>query len=191
MNKALFLDRDGVINVNHGYVHLTTDFEFIDGIFDLVQRANEQGYKVIVVTNQSGIGRGMYTEADFERLSTWMVSQFAEKSAVIDDVLFCPHHPQAKLEQYRQVCECRKPKPGMLTTAAARHDISLLSSIMVGDKLSDMEAAITAGLGQGVWFDIECEGANKKSDLALTATSLLSGKTSIAVTHSLSTILAR
>ena len=191
MNKALFLDRDGVINVNHGYVHLTTDFEFIDGIFDLVQRANKQGYKVIVVTNQSGIGRGMYTEADFERLSTWMVSQFAKKRAVIDDVLFCPHHPQAKLEQYRQVCECRKPKPGMLTTAAARHDISLLSSIMVGDKLSDMEAAITAGLGQAVWFDIECEDANKKSDLALTATSLLSGKTSIAVTHSLSTILAR
>jgi len=191
MNKALFLDRDGVINVNHGYVHLTTDFEFIDGIFDLVQRANEQGYKVIVVTNQSGIGRGMYTEADFERLSAWMVSQFAEKSAVIDDVLFCPHHPQAKLELYRQVCECRKPMPGMLTTAAARHDISLLSSIMVGDKLSDMEAAITAGLGQAVWFDIECEDANKKSDLALNATSLLSGKTSIAVTHSLSTILAR
>jgi D-glycero-D-manno-heptose 1,7-bisphosphate phosphatase len=191
MNKALFLDRDGVINVNHGYVHLTTDFEFIDGIFDLVQRANEQGYKVIVVTNQSGIGRGMYTEADFERLSAWMVSQFAKKSAVIDDVLFCPHHPQAKLEQYRQVCECRKPKPGMLTTAAARHDISLLSSIMVGDKLSDMEAAITAGIGHAVWFDIECEDANKKSALALTATSLLSGKTSIAVTHSLSTILLR
>lgn len=191
MNKALFLDRDGVINVNHGYVHLTTDFEFIDGIFDLVQRANEQGYKVIVVTNQSGIGRGMYTEPDFERLSAWMVSQFAEKSAVIDDVLFCPHHPQAKLEQYRQVCECRKPKSGMLTTAAARHDISLPSSIMVGDKLSDMEAAITAGLGHAVWFDIECEDANKKSDLALTAKSRLLGKTSIAVTHSLSTILAR
>lgn len=190
MNKALFLDRDGVINVNHGYVHLTTDFEFIDGIFDLVQRANKQGYKVIVVTNQSGIGRGMYTEADFKRLSAWMVSQFAKKRAVIDDVLFCPHHPQAKLDQYRQVCECRKPKPGMLTTAAARHDISLLNSIMVGDKLSDMEAAITAGLGDAVWFDLECKDANKKSALALSATSLSSEKTSIAVTHSLSTILA-
>ncbi len=190
MNKALFLDRDGVINVNHGYVHLASDFEFIHGIFELVQRANEQGYKVIVVTNQSGIGRGMYTETDFELLSAWMVSQFANKNAVIDDVLFCPHHPQAKLEQYRQVCECRKPMPGMLTTAAAKHDINLASSMMVGDKLSDIEAAINAGLGDVVWFDIECSDATKKSGLEMTARSLLSGKTSISVTHSLATILA-
>jgi len=189
MNKALFLDRDGVINVNHGYVHQTSDFEFIDGIFSLVKRANEQGYKVIVVTNQSGIGRGMYTEADFGRLTAWMISMFAKNSAIIDDVFFCPHHPQAALPQYREICDCRKPNSGMLSAAATEHDISLANSIMVGDKLSDMEAAIKAGLGDAVWFDIECSDASKKSALELTASSLLSGKTSVVVTHSLATIL--
>ncbi len=191
MNKALFLDRDGVININYGYVHQTSNFEFIDGIFDLVQRANEQGYKVIVVTNQSGIGRGMYTEADFTLLSTWMVSIFAKNSAVIDDVLFCPHHPRAKLQEYKELCECRKPKPGMLITAATRHDVSLAQSIMVGDKRSDMEAAIEAGIGSAVWFDTECLDTNKKRALALTAASLSTNKTSIAVTHSLSTVIPR
>lgn len=191
MNKALFLDRDGVININHGYVHQTTDFEFIDGIFSLVQRANEQGYKVIVVTNQSGIGRGMYTEADFERLTAWMLSMFAKNSAIIDDVLFCPHHPQAKLPQYREICDCRKPNSGMLTSAATKYDVSVANSIMVGDKLSDMEAAIKAGIGDAVWFDIECKDASKKSALEQTAASLLSAKTSITVTHSLETILTR
>ena len=191
MNKALFLDRDGVININHGYVYQTSDFEFIDGIFDLVQRANAQDYKVIVVTNQSGIGRGMYTKDDFELLSSWMVSIFAKNNAVIDDILFCPHHPEAKLLEYRQVCECRKPSPGMLTTAASKYDISLLSSIMVGDKRSDMEAAISAGIGNAVWFDAGAANANEQGAVELNEISLSSGKTSITVTHSLATILPR
>jgi D-glycero-D-manno-heptose 1,7-bisphosphate phosphatase len=189
MNKALFLDRDGVINVNHGYVFQASDFDFIDGIFDLVKRANEQGYKVIVITNQSGIARGFYTESDFAELSEWMVIKFAQHGAIINDVLFCPHHPQAKVKQYKKVCECRKPNAGMLNTAAAQHNISLTNSIMVGDKLSDVEAAIKAGLQEVVWFTpgfiepIKVRAAESKIK------SKYCKQTSITLTHSLCTII--
>jgi D-glycero-D-manno-heptose 1,7-bisphosphate phosphatase len=189
MNKALFLDRDGVINVDHGYVYKAIDFDFIDGIFDLVKRANEQGYKVIVVTNQSGIGRGMYTESDFVELSKWMVSKFAQHGAIINDVLYCPHHPKAELEQYKKVCACRKPNSGMLNTAAAQHNISLTNSIMVGDKLSDVEAAIKAGLQEVVLFTrgfiepIKVRAAESKIK------SKYCKQTSITLTHSLCTII--
>jgi D-glycero-D-manno-heptose 1,7-bisphosphate phosphatase len=190
MNKALFLDRDGVINVNHGYVFQASDFDFIDGIFDLVKRANEQGYKVIVVTNQSGIGRGMYTEFDFIELTKWMVLEFAQRGATINDVLYCPHHPQAKLEQYKKVCECRKPNPGMFNTAAAQHNISLTNSIMVGDKLSDVEAAIKAGLQKVVWFTPEFIEPIKVRAAESKVKSQSCEHTSISLTHSLGTIIS-
>lgn len=188
MNKALFLDRDGVINVNHGYVYQTSDFDFMQGIFDLVQRANGQGYKVIVVTNQSGIGRGMYTESDFEALSVWMLCEFTKRGAIIDDVLFCPHHPQAKLPEYSKVCECRKPKAGMLRAAAIKHDICLTNSMMVGDKLSDVEAAIEAGLREVVWFNPEFTEPAQVSIAECQAKSLSCKLTSIKTSHSLWTI---
>ena len=189
MKKALFLDRDGVINVDYGYVYKVSAFDFMDGIFDLVKRANEQGYKVIVVTNQSGIGRGMYTESDLAELSQWMVLKFAQHGAIIDDVLYCPHHPKAELKKYKKVCECRKPNPGMFNTAAAQHNISLTNSIMVGDKLSDVEAAIKAGLQEVVWFSpgfiepIKIRSAESKIK------SKYCKQTSITLTHSLCTII--
>jgi D-glycero-D-manno-heptose 1,7-bisphosphate phosphatase len=189
VSKALFLDRDGVINVNHGYVYQTSDFDFIDGIFDLVKRANQQGYKVIVVTNQSGIGRGIYTESDFAVLSKWMVLEFAQRGALIDDVLFCPHHPQAKLEQYKKVCECRKPKSGMLTNAALKHDICLADSIMVGDKLSDVEAAVKACLQEVVWFRPEFIEAAQVIAAESKTSSLSCEITTIILTHRLSEII--
>lgn len=189
MNKALFLDRDGVINVDHGYVYQASDFDFIDGIFDLVQRANKQGYKVIVITNQSGIGRGMYTELDFAELSEWMVLKFAQRGAIINDVLFCPHHPQAILEQYKKECECRKPHPGMLNIAASKHNISLTDSIMVGDKLSDVKTAIKAGLQKVVWFAPEFIEPIKVSAAESKVKSQSCEQTSITLTHSLFTII--
>jgi len=189
MNKALFLDRDGVINVNHGYVYQNRDFDFIDGIFELVKRANMQGYKVIVVTNQSGIGRGMYTESDFVALSAWMVAEFAKRDAIIDDVLFCPHHPQAPLEQYKKVCECRKPNTGMLNMAACKHHICLAKSIMVGDKLTDVEAAIKAGLREVVWFNPEFIEPDKASAAKLKVELFSSELTPITMTHSLEAIV--
>jgi D-glycero-D-manno-heptose 1,7-bisphosphate phosphatase len=189
MNKALFLDRDGVINVDHGYVYQASDFDFIDGIFDLVKRANEQGYKVIVVTNQSGIGRGMYSELDFSELSKWMVLKFVQRGANINDVLFCPHHPEATLEQYKKECECRKPNPGMLNIAASKHNISLPNSIMVGDKLSDIEAAIKAGLQKVIWFSPEFIEPIKLRTAESKVSLQCCEQTSITLTHSLCSII--
>lgn len=145
---ALFLDRDGVINVDHGYVHTPEEFQFIDGIFDLVSAANRSGYLVVVVTNQAGIGRGYYSEEQFHKLTHWMKTKFAEHGGKIDAVYFCPHHPTEGLGIYRQDCNCRKPAPGMLLTARHDLDINLIKSIFVGDSLKDVQAADEAGIRQ-------------------------------------------
>ena len=146
MIKALFLDRDGVINRDDGYTHRPEDFHFIDGVFEACRRFLGLGYHIVIVTNQSGIGRGYYSEAQFHRLTEWMLAQFAEQQVSILDVLFCPHHPTAALAPYKRVCDCRKPAPGMLLQAAQKHNIDLAASVMVGDNFSDMEAASRAGI---------------------------------------------
>ncbi|MCF6437997.1 D-glycero-beta-D-manno-heptose 1,7-bisphosphate 7-phosphatase [Pseudoalteromonas luteoviolacea] len=145
-SKAVFLDRDGVINHDHAYVHAIEDFEFIDGVFEACQYFTGLGYKLVVVTNQSGIGRGYYDEAQFQRLTQWMCEQFNRHGIDIAGVYFCPHHPKKALPQYLRDCDCRKPKPGMLLQAIEEHDIDPTTSIMVGDKASDMKAAIAAGV---------------------------------------------
>lgn len=144
---ALFLDRDGVINVDHGYVYLKENFHFIDGIFELVAAAKEAGYLVVIVTNQAGIGRGYYTEDDFNKLMKWVTQQFDQKGGCIDGVYFCPYHPVHGIGEYRRLSDDRKPRPGMFLRAAADLAIDLGNSIMVGDKASDMEAAGAAGVG--------------------------------------------
>ena len=144
---ALFLDRDGVINVDRDYVHRSEDVEFIDGIFELVALANGAGYVVAVVTNQAGIGRGYYSEADFHRLMEWMRARFAQRGARIDAIYFCPYHPEHGVGAYKRESEFRKPGPGMLLQAAKEHDIDLSASIMIGDKPSDMQAGAAAGVG--------------------------------------------
>lgn len=152
MNKALFLDRDGVINVDHGYLYQIDQFEFVDGIIPLCQRAMALGYQIIVVTNQSGIGRGYYSEQGFWTLSDWMCEAFAKQQVDIKKVYFCPHHPTKAQAPYLTECECRKPKPGMLLSAIAEFAIDPEQSIMVGDKISDMQAGFSAGVVQRYWF---------------------------------------
>lgn len=152
MKKALFLDRDGVINIDHAYVHKIDDFEFVDGIFALCRRFQSSGYEIVVVTNQSGIGRGYYTESDFWRLTEWMKEEFRSKNVDIAAVYFCPHHPENALGEYKQECDCRKPKPGMILKAQQELGLDLANSVMVGDKISDMEAAKQANLARAILF---------------------------------------
>jgi D-glycero-D-manno-heptose 1,7-bisphosphate phosphatase len=178
--KALFLDRDGVINVDFGYVHQPEQCVFVAGIFDLVRQANEAGYAVIVVTNQAGIGRGYYTEAQFVSFMRWMSDRFSQEGASIDSVYHCPHHPDAASGAYRQSCACRKPLPGMLD--AARHDfyLDIPASILIGDKQSDMEAGQRAGVGHRLFFGSKDESeildGALRIDALLDAFSLLKGR---------------
>ncbi len=144
--KAAFLDRDGVINIDHAYVHRPQEFDWIDGVFEGCRQLVRAGYLLIVVTNQSGIGRGYYSEADFHALTDWMKQQFEKAGAPISGVYFCPHHPQKALGTYKQDCPCRKPAPGMLLKAQLDFDIDMQQSLMIGDKNSDMLAAKAAGV---------------------------------------------
>jgi len=149
---ALFLDRDGVINLEKNYLHKQEDFEFIDGIFDLCQYYMAKGYYIIVVTNQSGIARGYYSEMDFKSLTFWMIDAFDAKGVKIDQVYHCPHHPDISGE-----CECRKPKPGMLLKAAKDLNIDLENSLLVGDSERDIQAAYAAGLKEAYLFTPEVQ----------------------------------
>jgi len=146
MTPALFLDRDGVINVDHGYVHRAEDTQFVSGIFDLVRAANERQWPVVVVTNQAGIGRGFYTEEIFHGYMQWMRAQFIAQGAHLDYVYFCPHHPTHGLGVYAMACDCRKPAPGMFLQAIEEHGIDPGQSVMVGDSPKDVAAAQAAGV---------------------------------------------
>lgn len=141
MNKALFLDRDGVINVDKGHVFLKEQFEFNEGIFDLCRKYQEQGYLIIIITNQAGIAKGYYSEADFLKLTDWMISEFSGHGIVISKVYYCPHHPEIT-----GPCTCRKPEPGMILQAAVDFDLNISECILVGDKDSDLDAGRRAGI---------------------------------------------
>jgi len=146
LQRACFLDRDGVINVDEGYVGSLERFRFIPGIFEALQKLQQRGFVLIVVTNQSGIARGYYTQADYEKVTRYMLEEFAKRGIEIAAVYHCPHHPD-------EDCACRKPKPGMIERAAREHDIDLASSWLVGDKMSDIEAAQRAGIKNVVLLD--------------------------------------
>jgi len=139
--KAAFLDRDGVINIDTGYVGRIKDFKFKDGIFELLKLLQNLGFTLFIVTNQSGIARGYYNEEDFYKLTEWMKEEFKKEGIEIKDVRFCPHHPDITGE-----CECRKPKPGMILELAKEYGIDLKNSIMIGDSDRDIEAAKRAGI---------------------------------------------
>jgi len=144
--RALFLDRDGVVNVEVGYLHRKDDVEFVPGIFSLCRTAMRLGYRLVVVTNQAGIARGFYTEADFEALMNWMREALRIEGVELDAVYHCPYHPEHGVGEYRREHEDRKPGTGMLRRAVHEFDISLAESIMVGDRCSDITAANSAGL---------------------------------------------
>jgi D-glycero-D-manno-heptose 1,7-bisphosphate phosphatase len=146
MKQALFLDRDGVINEEVGYLHRMEDVRFMPGIVRLLHTARELGMFVCVITNQAGIGRGLYSEADFQTLMKHMRAALAVQGAFLDAVYHSPFHPEHGLGEYRRDTECRKPKPGMLLQAAKDHDLDLRRSVLVGDRCSDLAAGAAAGV---------------------------------------------
>ncbi|MCD6201309.1 MAG: HAD family hydrolase [Bacteroidales bacterium] len=148
MNKALFIDRDGVINREKGYVFRVEDFEFIDGVFEALKEAAGLGYKILVITNQAGIARGYYSEMDFHKITKWMLDEFRKKGVEITDVYYDPYHPEYGKGKYRKESLRRKPAPGMILDAVRDHHINLQRSVLVGDKLSDIEAGRRAGVGR-------------------------------------------
>ena len=137
--KTIFLDRDGVINKEVNYLHKIEDFEFIDGVFETCQYLENLNYKIIIITNQSGISRGYYSEKDFQIITNWMISEFKKNDINILDVFHCPHLPESN-------CNCRKPKPGMFLEAKYKYDIDIENSWLIGDKEVDIIAANSAGI---------------------------------------------
>ncbi|WP_421919696.1 D-glycero-alpha-D-manno-heptose-1,7-bisphosphate 7-phosphatase [Marinifilum sp.] len=141
MKRALFLDRDGVINKEYNYVHRIEDFDFIPGIFDFCKLFLERDYIIIIITNQAGIARKYYSVNDFNSLTNWMLGEFGREGVNIAKVYHCPHHPD-----YTGDCKCRKPNPGMILEAKSEFDIDIENSILIGDKISDIESGINAGI---------------------------------------------
>lgn len=149
MNKAIFLDRDGTLNIDYGYVHEIDNFKFIDGAIDALRELKKMGYMLVLVTNQSGIARGYFSEEQFLQLTEWMDWSLAEQDVDLDGIYYCPHHPEGKGE-YKEDCDCRKPKSGMLLQAIKELKIDPTQSIMVGDKIEDLKAGIGAKVKMNV-----------------------------------------
>jgi D-glycero-D-manno-heptose 1,7-bisphosphate phosphatase len=145
---ALFLDRDGVINVDRGYVHTIDNTVWLPGIFELVAEAGDAGLSCVIVTNQAGIARGYYAETDFLAYTQWMHSEFRKRGAPILATYYCPHHPEAGIGDFRAVCTCRKPAPGMMLAAISDFGFDPDASVMIGDKPWDAEAARSAGISK-------------------------------------------
>ena len=164
LRRALILDRDGVVNHDYGYVHRRADCRFIDGVFAMAAAFVAQGFALIIATNQSGIGRGLFGEAEFAALMEWMKGEFAAHGAPIDAVYHCPDHPTEGQGIYRRDSDWRKPGPGMLLQAAADLALDLARSWCVGDKMSDIEAGRAAGVGTLVLFDPAAGRVGRRAD---------------------------
>ena len=141
--KTIFLDRDGVINKEVSYLYKKEKFKFIDGVFDACLYFLKLNYKIIIISNQSGIARGYFNETDYIKLTNWMLGQFDKKNISILDTFFCPHGPDSK-------CNCRKPQPGMFFEAKLKHNINMQESWMIGDKESDIRGANNAGISKTI-----------------------------------------
>jgi len=145
LRRAVFLDRDGTINVEKDYLYRCEDFAFLPGVDAAIRRLKEAGFVVVVTTNQSGVARGYYSEEDVRRLHEHLQQLLRQQRTEVDAFYFCPHHPTAGLGAYRRDCDCRKGSPGMLLQAAKEHALDLSRSFMVGDKCADVEAGERAG----------------------------------------------
>ena len=153
MNKAIFFDRDGVLNVDVIDLHELEKFQWIDGAVDAIKLCNERGFLVVVITNQSGIARGIFTEDDVKKIHSHMQTELEKVGAHIDAFYYCPHHPNGTVEPYAQVCDCRKPKPGLILRACKEMNIDPAKSVMIGDKPRDIESGKNAGVTSSILFE--------------------------------------
>jgi D-glycero-D-manno-heptose 1,7-bisphosphate phosphatase len=144
--NTVFLDRDGVINRDLGYVHRWEDFHFLDGSIEALKILTKKNIPIIIITNQSGIARGYFSEQQYNDLMKKFKSVCAELEINILDVFYCPHHPEAKIRKYKISCDCRKPKPGMIFKAFEKHNLFSKNCYLVGDRLSDLKAGYKAGI---------------------------------------------
>jgi D-glycero-D-manno-heptose 1,7-bisphosphate phosphatase len=162
---GLILDRDGVVNVDTNYLYRIEDCRFMPGIFEVIQYFGDRGFAIAIATNQSGIGRGKYTEDDFHKLMGWMDRTCRRQTGYgFDAVYFCPHLPEAEIEAYRKVCDCRKPAPGMAMRAVAELGLDPARSWVVGDKMRDLDAGKGAGIANRVLLDIEADEPRREDD---------------------------
>ena len=164
MTPALILDRDGVINEDIDFLHRIEDCRFIPGIFDLARAFKTRSFALVIATNQSGIGRGLFTEAEYQTLMTWMKARFAQEGAPLDAVYHCPEHPTEGIGSYRRDSTWRKPQPGMFLQAAVDLKLDLAKSWTIGDKPRDIEAGRAAGVGTLVLFDQTSKATTRSGD---------------------------
>lgn len=153
--KALFLDRDGVINIDYGYVHKIEEFKFIEGIFELTRLASSKDYIICVVTNQAGIARGYYSVSEFKYLNKWMCNEFKTKGVTIDKVYYSPYHPLHGIGKYKKNHISRKPLSGMFHQAISEFNIDAEGSISIGDNITDIQASYSAGIGKNLYLGDE------------------------------------
>ena len=159
--KVAFLDRDGVLNVDFGYVHTREKFVWVPGAIQAMQKLSNLDFKLIIITNQSGIARGFYTEKNFGELMKAVIDDLLTYKVEILDFFYCPHHIDGILKRYKINCECRKPKPGLIKQALAKYSIDLKNSILIGDQETDIIAGKTAGVGKCLLVD-SCKKVLKK-----------------------------
>jgi D-glycero-D-manno-heptose 1,7-bisphosphate phosphatase len=164
LRKAAFLDRDGVINQDRAYVHRWEDFEFVPGAIEGMRRLQEAGYALVIVTNQSGLARGYYTEAQYQALTAALREELARQGVKLDGVYHCPHHPKGTVPELSIDCDCRKPAPGMVLQAARELGLSLPDSLLIGDKPGDIEAARAAGVGRA--YQVQSDNPESGADHA-------------------------
>lgn len=176
MNKAVFLDRDGTINVDKNYLYRTEDFEFLPGAVDALKMLQSAEYLLIIITNQSGIGRGYYTEEDFLKLNEYMKAELSKAGVNISAVYYCPHLPDAQVERYRKVCTCRKPATGLFEQAVRDFNIDLSKSFAVGDKLRDCSICSKSDCGGFLIGADSHDEKIKRVDSLLEAAIIITGK---------------
>lgn len=163
-NRAVFIDRDGVINVDKGYVYREEDLDLIEGAAAGIRLLNQNGLRVIVVTNQSGVARGLYAEDDVRQFHAYLQTALRDEGAEVDRFYYCPHHPRGPVEAYRQACGCRKPAPGLILRAVEDFDLKPASCYVVGNEARDVEAGLRAGCREG--FLVSPKGVEKPTALA-------------------------